>query len=159
MLTYHQLGLVAYIWGQFRKRYLSHHSQKLAWKLQSKTKLKSSRGRWVNSLIHSYSKWLRLHFLNVAHRIRRDSDLLENPVCLGVPIICNSLFSSEICILRLAPFSLNHYRALLCDKSSRYSDTEWPPRLLSSPASQLFVRRVALADIKRNIKAPHHWLC
>ena len=51
MLTYHQWGLVAFIWGQFHKRYLSHHSLKLAWKLP-KIKLKSPRGQWVkNELI------------------------------------------------------------------------------------------------------------
>ena len=33
MLTSHRSSLVAFIWGQFRKRYLSHHSLKLAWKL------------------------------------------------------------------------------------------------------------------------------
>ena len=34
-LIYHQQSLVAFIWGQFHKRYLSHHSLNLAWKLPS----------------------------------------------------------------------------------------------------------------------------
>ena len=33
MLTYHQLGRVAFTWVQFYKRCLSHQSLKLAWKL------------------------------------------------------------------------------------------------------------------------------
>ena len=47
MLTYHQGGLVVFIWGQFHTRYLSHHSLKLAWKLPPNIKLKSPRGQWV----------------------------------------------------------------------------------------------------------------
>ena len=38
---------MAFIWGQFHKRYLSHYSLKLAWKLP-KIKLKSLRCQWVN---------------------------------------------------------------------------------------------------------------
>ena len=33
MLTYHQSGRVAFIWGQFHKKYHSHQPLKLAWKL------------------------------------------------------------------------------------------------------------------------------
>ena len=50
MLTHLQWGLVAFIWGQFHKRYLSHHSLKLAWKLL-KIKLKSHRGQWVKTTL------------------------------------------------------------------------------------------------------------
>ena len=39
---------MAIIWGQFCKRYLSHHLLKLAWNYLPKIKLKSPRGQWVN---------------------------------------------------------------------------------------------------------------
>ena len=38
---------MAFIWGEFRKRYLSHQSQKLAWNYLPKIKLKYPRGQWV----------------------------------------------------------------------------------------------------------------
>ena len=50
-LTYHQEGLVAFIWGQFRMRYLTHHSLKLAWNYVPKISFKSPRGQWVKSII------------------------------------------------------------------------------------------------------------
>ena len=37
---------MAFVWGQFRKRYLSHHTLKLAWK-SPKIELKSPRVQWV----------------------------------------------------------------------------------------------------------------
>ena len=45
---------VMFIWGQFRLRYHSHHSLKLAWNYLSKILLKSPRGQWVNRCT---SKW------------------------------------------------------------------------------------------------------
>ena len=47
MLTYHHYGPVMFIWEQFRLRYHSLQSLKLAWKLFSKILLKSPRGQWV----------------------------------------------------------------------------------------------------------------
>ena len=48
MLTYHQWGLVAFMWGQFHKRYLNHQSLKSVWKLQIyKISFKFPRGQWV----------------------------------------------------------------------------------------------------------------
>ena len=40
-----------FIWGQFRLRYHSHWSLKLAWKLFSKILFKSPRGHWVNIVL------------------------------------------------------------------------------------------------------------
>ena len=40
------LSSVAFIWGQFHKRYLSHQLLELAW--LSKIKFKSPKGQWVN---------------------------------------------------------------------------------------------------------------
>ena len=44
---------MASIWGQFNKRYLSHQSLKLVWKLLNYLFFKSPRGQWVN--------WFTLH--------------------------------------------------------------------------------------------------
>ena len=50
---------MAFIWGKFHKRYLSHHSLKLAWKLHylPKINLKSPRGQCVNH----HSQWKACH--------------------------------------------------------------------------------------------------
>ena len=55
MLTYHQWGLLTFSWGQFHKRYLSHHWLKLAWKLYlPQIKLKSP---GANELTHCDAIW------------------------------------------------------------------------------------------------------
>ena len=61
MLFYHQYGLVAFIWGQFRNRYLSHHSLKLAWKLPTQNRIEisqrpmSEREYWRLFCLHVFS--------------------------------------------------------------------------------------------------------
>ena len=66
---------MAFIWGQFHQRYLSHYWIKLAWKLNylPKIKLKSPRGQWVNSstttcpVKHCVNKGYHEHHRSSAH--------------------------------------------------------------------------------------------
>ena len=48
MLTYHQYGPVALIWGHYHKKIWRYQSAKQDWRLHFKITLRSHRGQWVN---------------------------------------------------------------------------------------------------------------
>ena len=62
MLTYHQLGLVAFIWGKFHRRYYSHHSLvslkvtylKLNWNLSGANELTHWGLNKMGNIFHTF---------------------------------------------------------------------------------------------------------